>query len=198
MPRKFDEWTKAEMLQAVREKLTEKRYLHTLGVVEAAVQLADRYGADSKKAEIAAIFHDYAKFRDESEMAKIIKENEQISSGLLDYHKELWHAPVGAYLVQKEIGIVDEEILNAIRFHTTGRPNMSTLEKVVCLADYIEPGRQFPGVEEVRELAKSSLDQALAISLLNTICYLEKQGQTVYPLTVDAYRFLAQGDAAGK
>lgn len=193
MSKKFEEWTKEEMLQAVQQQMPEKRYIHTLGVVQAAVQLAERYGADPQKAEIAAIFHDYAKFRDEEEMARIIREQSTIPNDLLDYHRELWHAPAGAILVQQEIGIRDEEILAAISFHTTGRPGMSLLEKVVCLADYIEPGRQFSGVEEVRLLAQTDLNRALAQALGNTIHYLEGKGQPVYPLTKEAYEALIQG-----
>jgi predicted HD superfamily hydrolase involved in NAD metabolism len=176
-----------EMLEAVKKQITEHRYQHTLGVVETSIQLAERYGADPKKAEIAAIFHDYAKFRDPDEMAEIIRATPTIADDLLEYHRELWHAPVGAYLVQQEAGITDEEILDAIRYHTTGRAGMSILEKVVCLADYIEPGRHFPGVDEVRHLAQKDLNKALAQSLLNTIKFLEKKGQKVYPLTKAAY-----------
>lgn len=181
-----------EMLTIVRKQLTKARYLHTLGVVDTALWLAEQYGADREKAETAAIFHDYAKYRPKDEMAKIIQENEEIPKDLLDYHHELWHAPVGAYLVKLEVGIGDEEILDAIRYHTTGRVDMTLLEKVVYLADYIEPGRKFPGVDEVRELAKTNLDRAVCQALENTIHFLERKGQPVYPLTRLAYRALKQ------
>jgi predicted HD superfamily hydrolase involved in NAD metabolism len=181
---------KQQMLDVVKQQITPHRYQHTLGVVETSILLARRYGADPLKAEIAAIFHDYAKFRDLDEMIQIIQSVESIPNDLLNYDKELYHAPVGAFLVQSEVGIEDKEVLDAIRFHTTGRPNMSLLEKVVCLADYIEPGRHFPGVEEVRELAQKDLNQALARSLHNTILFLEKRTQVVYPLTREAYKFL--------
>ncbi|WP_025027620.1 bis(5'-nucleosyl)-tetraphosphatase (symmetrical) YqeK [Caldalkalibacillus mannanilyticus] len=176
-----------EMLGIVREQITAHRYQHTLGVMECAIQLAKIYGADVQKAEVAAIFHDYAKFRDIQEMEEIIRNVPSIPLDLLEYDKELYHAPVGAYLVEHEVGIKDPEILDAIAYHTTGRPQMSVLEKVVCLADYIEPGRHFPGVDEVRELAMLDLDQALAKSLENTMRFLEKKGQVIYPLTRGAY-----------
>lgn len=181
---------KEKMLQIVKKQLTEQRYQHTLGVVQTAVQLAKRYGADQKKAEVAAIFHDYAKFRKVEEMAEIIRMSFDIPKDLLEYDKELWHAPVGAYLIKHEVGITDEEVLDAIRFHTTGRVGMSRLEKVVCLADYIEPGRHFLGVEDVRKTAEQDLNQALAQSLYNTILFLEKKKQKVYPLTKAAYEDL--------
>src|SRR5690554_954363 len=99
-----------EALQIVRGQLTEKRYEHTLGVLETAVMLAKLYGADEKKAELAAIFHDYAKYRPREEMEKIIRE-EKMSADLLQFHMELWHAPVGAFLVEKEAGIADRDVL---------------------------------------------------------------------------------------
>jgi predicted HD superfamily hydrolase involved in NAD metabolism len=169
-------------LSLVKAQLTEHRYQHTLGVVESALDLAERYGVDLYKAEMAAIFHDYAKFRPKDEMREII-ETQNLDERLLQYNTELWHAPVGAYLVEKEAGMEDEGILNAIRFHTSGRPGMTLLEKVIYLADYIEPGRHFPGVDEVREQAKHNLDQALISSIRNTIGFLMKKNQAVFPDT---------------
>ena len=107
--------------------------------------------------------------------------NSNMDEELLEYNSELWHAPVGAYLVEKEAGIKDAEILDAIRYHTSGRPNMTILEKVIYLADYIEPGRNFPGVEEVREMAEKDLDQALIQSIQNTIIFLMKKNQENFP-----------------
>ena len=172
-------------LEIVKEHLTEHRYIHTCGVMETSIELAKRYGADEKKAELAAIFHDYAKFRDKEEMQTIIVE-EKLSQDLLLYNSELWHAPVGALLVEREVGIQDEDILNAIRYHTSGKEEMTILDKVIYLADYIEPNRQFPGVEEVRELAKESLDQGLLKALQNTMTFLMKKNQAIYP---DTFRF---------
>jgi len=178
-----------EALEIVKKQLTEHRYQHTLGVMETAISLAKRYGADEKKAELAAIFHDYAKFRPKEEMKRIILE-QNMPNDLFAYNTELWHAPVGAYLVQTEAGIHDEEILNAIRYHTSGRSDMTLLEKIVYVADYIEPGRIFPGVEEVRELAQHDLDEALIQALKNTIQFLLKKNQPIYLATIDTYNAL--------
>ncbi|WP_026584560.1 bis(5'-nucleosyl)-tetraphosphatase (symmetrical) YqeK [Bacillus sp. J33] len=178
-----------QALAIVKEQLTEHRYVHTIGVMETALKLAEMYGADTKKAEMAAIFHDYAKFRPKEEMKEIIL-REGMPSELLDYNSELWHAPVGAYLAEKEAGITDSEVLNAIRYHTSGRTGMTLLEKVIYLADYIEPGRHFPGVDEVRELAVSSLDKALIKSVQNTIIFLMKKDQPVFPATFHTYNDL--------
>lgn len=178
-----------QALEIVKQQLTDKRYIHTVGVMETAIELANRYGCSEKQAEIAAIFHDYAKFRPKEEMKAIIIE-QNMPQDLLQFHHELWHAPVGAYLVHKEVGINDIEILDAIRYHTSGRAKMSTLEKIIYLADYIEPGRSFPGVEEVRELAKKSLDDALLQAFRNTISFLMSKNQPIYPDTFHAYNDL--------
>ncbi|WLR49913.1 bis(5'-nucleosyl)-tetraphosphatase (symmetrical) YqeK [Bacillus tianshenii] len=176
-------------LEIVKEQLTEHRYQHTLGVVETAIQLAKKYSADEKKAELAAIFHDYAKFRHKDEMKRIVQE-QNMPQNLLEHGAELLHAPVGEFLVRTEVGIEDREVLQAIRYHTTGHPHMTTLDKVVFLADYIEPGRQFPGVEEVRELAKESLDAAVLKALHNTMHFLLKKQQMIYPDTFETYNSL--------
>ena len=178
-----------EALQLVKAQITEKRYVHTLGVAETAVLLAERFGADVKKAELAAIFHDYAKFRPKKEMKQIIIE-QNMSKDLLDFHSELWHAPVGAYLVEQEAGITDREILDAIKYHTTGRIGMTLLEKIVYLADYIEPGRSFPGVDEVREIAKKSLELAMIGAVRNSIVFLINKKQAIYPDTFHTYNDL--------
>lgn len=178
-----------EALRLVKKQLTEHRYEHTLGVMETAIDLAERFGADPQKAELAAIFHDYAKFRPKEEMRKIILEQE-MPVDLLQHNSELWHAPVGAYLVKTEAGLTDNETLQAIRFHTSGRPGMTQLEKVIYLADYIEPGRRFPGVDEVRKLAETDLHSALIQSVKNTIQFLMNRNQPVYPDTFKTYNDL--------
>ncbi len=178
-----------QALKLVKKHLTEHRYLHTVGVMETAVILAEQYGVNAKKAELAGIFHDYAKFRPKEEMKEIIV-NQGMRKDLLDYNMELWHAPVGAYLVEQEAGITDKEVLDAIRYHTSGRPGMKKLEKIIYLADYIEPGRHFPGVEEVRELAKIHLDKAVIKAIQNTIVFLLKKNQTIYPETIFTYNDL--------
>jgi predicted HD superfamily hydrolase involved in NAD metabolism len=180
-----------EALERVRAELTDHRYQHTIGVMETAILLAKDNGADIKKAEIAAIFHDYAKFRSKDEMRKIIIE-QNFDQTLLLHNEELWHAPVGAYLVEKEVGINDAEIIDAIRFHTSGRPNMSILEKIIYVADYIEPGRHFPGVEEVRELARINLDEAMIKAIQNTIVFLMKKKQPIFPATFLTYNDLVK------
>lgn len=178
-----------EALKLVKEQLTDHRYQHTLGVMETAIALAKQYGGNEQKAELAAIFHDYAKFRPKAEMKKIITD-QGFPQDLLEFNSELWHAPAGAHLVEKEAGISDREVLEAIRYHTSGRPGMTLLDKIIYLADYIEPGRHFPGVEEVRDMAKENLDKALIKAIQNTIMFLLKKNQTIYPDTFYTYNDL--------
>lgn len=180
---------KAKALSIVKEQITEKRYIHTIGVMETAEKLANVYDVDRKKVQLAAAFHDYAKFRSIKEMQKIVIE-ENLDQRLLIYGNELLHAPVGAFLVKNEVGIVDEDVLNGIRYHTTGRPKMTPIEKIVFISDYIEPNRKFPGVEEVREIAFTNLDEALIIAISNTISFLMKKKQPVFPDTLETYNSL--------
>ncbi|MFB4164854.1 bis(5'-nucleosyl)-tetraphosphatase (symmetrical) YqeK [Alteribacillus sp. JSM 102045] len=182
---------KKKALDLVKAHLTEHRYIHTLGVTEKAVELAYKIGVNVKKAETAAIFHDYAKFRPKEEMRDIIRE-QGWDENFIHYGDELLHAPAGSYLVNKEIGIEDEEILSAIFWHTTGKENMTELEKVLFLADYIEPNRIFPGVDEVREAAGKNVDRAIVMALRNTICFLMKKNQRVFPKTLYAYNNMVQ------
>ncbi len=185
----MDFMNREKALQIIKDKMTEHRYIHTLGVMETAISLAERYDGDPEKAEIAAIFHDYAKFRPKDEMKQIIIE-QNMSKELLSHHMELWHAPVGAYLVRTEVGIEDEEVLNAIKYHTSGRTQMTLLEKIIYLADYIEPNRHFSGVEEVREMAQNNLDDAVKQAMKNTIQFLMKKNQPIFPDTFHAYNDL--------
>lgn len=180
------------LLEKVKAQMTAHRFTHTLGVADTAVSMSERYGEDKERAYLAGILHDYCKFWEKDRMKQIIMQEDSIPSDILDYDKELWHAPVGAHVVQQELQIQDAAVLNAIRYHTSGRPGMSQLEKILWLADYIEPGRHFPGVEEVREMAKQDLNKALVKAMGNTIVFLVKQGKRIYPLTLETYNDLVK------
>lgn len=184
------EVTRDKALEYVRPALKTPRYEHTVRVTDKAVELADRFQADSEKAEIAAALHDYAKYKPKELMERWILRDRRLPKDLLDYHHELWHGPVGALMLEQELGIKDAAILSAISSHTTGKKHMSVLDKVVFLADYIEPGRNFPGVNEVREIAKTNLDDACSLALKNTIVFLVGKERTVYPDTFHAYNDL--------
>ncbi|SHE77172.1 putative HD superfamily hydrolase of NAD metabolism [Seinonella peptonophila] len=174
-----------DLLQATKEELFPARYEHTLRVMETAIQLAKQInGLETEKVAVAAVLHDFCKCWPTIKLSQWI-EHELNNLDLLLYDKELWHAPVGAEVVRSRFGVEDEDILNAIRFHTTGRPNMSILEKVIFIADVVEPGRSFPGVDELRSLANSNLNQAILTSLNHTIRFLLDKGKKIYPLTLE-------------
>lgn len=174
-----------QLIDSVRAQMPERRWLHVVGVMETAVILANRFGEDPVKAELAAILHDVAKYWATDRMERIIRE-QGLPSVLLEYDKELWHAPVGAWVAEHEYGITDAEVLNAIRYHTSGRKGMTKLDKVVCLADYMEPGRDFPGVDTIRELSEHDLDKALLAGFDSTISFLLQKKRRIFPLTIEA------------
>jgi len=177
------EWTRKQLIEAVQSQMPVSRWQHTQGVMTTAVQLANRYGANPYKADIAAILHDVAKYWPSDKMERIIRED-NAASELLKYNKQLWHAPVGAYVAQRDYGIEDEEILDAIRYHTSGREKMTLLDKVVYLADFIEPGRHFSGIEHVRKLAEKNLTAALIAAFNSTIRFLLDRNSEIFPLTI--------------
>ncbi|MBU9722532.1 MULTISPECIES: bis(5'-nucleosyl)-tetraphosphatase (symmetrical) YqeK [Bacillaceae] len=177
-----------EAFDAVRRSLKKRRFEHTERVVEEGEKLANRFNVNVEKVRLAAILHDYAKYRPVEEMRNTII-NAGLEERLLDFGDEILHAFVGAYYLEHELKVADRDVLSAVKYHTTGRANMTGIEKVVFLADYIEPGRNFPGIEEVREIAKLDLDQACFMALKNTIGFLVKKGQPVYPETFEAYNY---------
>ncbi|RAR43959.1 bis(5'-nucleosyl)-tetraphosphatase (symmetrical) YqeK [Paenibacillus sp. MDMC362] len=177
------EYSRDELIQAVSSQMPAKRWEHTKGVMETAVILAGRFGADPVKAELAAILHDVAKYWPVQKLHQMMVEH-ALSEELLRYDKQLWHAEVGAFVAEHEYGVTDTDVLNAIRYHTSGRVGMTLLDKVVCLADYMEPGRDFPGVNNIRELANHSLEDALAAGFDSTIGHLLSRRQIIFPLTV--------------
>ncbi|MBD1372873.1 bis(5'-nucleosyl)-tetraphosphatase (symmetrical) YqeK [Hazenella sp. IB182357] len=174
--------------QATKNELPTSRWEHTLRVLDTAIDLIQDRQIDLLSIQVAAVLHDFCKFWPDEELKKWISKYE-LPRELLHYHKEIWHAPVGAEVARIKWGITDEAILNAIRYHTTGRPEMTEIEKIIFVADYIEPGRKFPDVEEVRKTAETHLDGAVAQSLRNTISFLESRNQMVYPLTLQAYGY---------
>lgn len=176
-------YSREQLIEAVSSQMPEKRWLHTKGVMETAVKLAQQYGANPEKADLAAILHDVAKYWPVLQLKDVLVDN-KLNDELLQHDKQLWHAEVGAFVAERDYGITDQEVLDAIRYHTSGRVQMTLLDKVVCLADYMEPGRDFPGVNNIRELANHSLEEALAAGFDSTISFLVSRKQIIYPLTV--------------
>ncbi len=158
----------------IEKNFSEKRKIHTEGVRITAMHLAKKYGADVKKAETAALFHDMFRSLSVDVLNYYVKHLELGEKYMNNCN--LAHGKIAAIIMEREFNIHDEDILNAVKYHTTGRANMSTLEKVVYIADAIEPNRDYPGVEELRVLAEEDLDKACLASLERTINFVRNQG----------------------
>lgn len=182
---------RTEAIEKVKPVLTKNRYEHTLRVTKEAIRLAKLYNVSEEEAELAAILHDFAKNFPAQKLKQRITDS-SLPKDLLHYDVELWHGPVAAILLEDELGVDDGNIINAVRYHTTGRANMSDLELVVYLADYIEPGRDFPGLKEVREIANKDLLYACWMVSRNTIQFLMQKKIMIYPDTFYAYNDLTK------
>lgn len=172
------------------QRLSPERLTHTRGVVGAARELAERSGADPEKAAIAAILHDTAKNLGPAELLSLVATAGIIVNIVQQQAPDLLHGPAAAVLAGRELGIADEAVLQAIARHTTGAPGMTLLDKILYLADYIEPGRSFPGVAELRELARTDLDRAVLLAMDGTLHYVIERGAFIDPLTVEARNWL--------
>ncbi|HFI0082512.1 TPA: bis(5'-nucleosyl)-tetraphosphatase (symmetrical) YqeK [Streptococcus suis] len=174
------------LLEKIRVAMKPARFQHVLGVEQAALALADRYGCDPKKASLAALLHDYAKEVEDQVFLDLIAKYD-LDRDLLNWDNNIWHGVVGAYKIAEDFGLKDEEIFQAIQRHTVGAGQMTLLDKVLYVADYIEPNRDFPGVDEARCIARESLDKAVAYETAQTITYLAKKGIPIYPKTLETY-----------
>ena len=173
----------------VKSRLSEKRYKHTINVKKMAVKLAKRWGADPEKAAMAAILHDSAKELPKSELLQIFADNAIIAENAPARPSPVWHGIAAAILAQTQWGVSDPEILSAIRCHTTGKPDMSKLDKIIYLADMTSAERDWPGVEELRALQMENLDRALCDALKRSIDFVEEKGGTLDPESVAAYEY---------
>ena len=163
-------------------KLSKKRFIHTLGVVESAIYLAKKYGANVEEAHMAALLHDCAKELPLLEMQDLVADL-SCDADIL-YNGALLHGVAGMVLANTRYGITNREVLEAIRVHTTGKIGMSKLDKIVFLADYIEPNRNFPGVNDIRVAAEKSLDAGVLCGFDMTLRHLIDSEDTIYPLTI--------------
>lgn len=167
-----------------------KRFAHTLGVEFTAAALAMKYQADVTDAQISGLLHDCAKCLTDEKRVSICEKHRIPMTDIERRNPFLLHAKVGEYLAREKYGITNPDILNAIRFHTTGRENMSLLERIVFVADYIEPGRrQAPNLTEIRQLAFTDLDAAMLKILEDTLSYLKATGSELDPMTEITYEY---------
>lgn len=170
----------------LKKRLTVDRFEHVLRVAEYAKELAVKHNVAVHDAEQAALLHDIAKCMDKKTLRYLLEEGHG-DLRLLDFHHELWHGPVGAMIAEEEFGVTDAHVLNAIRYHTTGRANMSTLEKLIFVADLVEPWRRFPGAEKIRQIANESIDAAMEASICHSIAYLISKRVAIYPDSFECY-----------
>lgn len=177
--------TYAEMDEKLKSTLKPDRYAHSKGVEKVATELAESLGADVEKARFAGLLHDLAKNMDIQKALGIISGLE-VDEGIME-NPGLWHGPVGAALLKEEYGVEDEEIYNAVFYHTVGRKNMSLLEKIIYVADLIEPGRDayLDWSAPCREMAKKDIDEALVMITEKSINSLFKRKMTIHPSTLD-------------
>lgn len=179
-----------DMKKQLQKDLKPARYAHTLGVMETAQELAERFGCDPEKAKIAGLLHDCAKgFSDEKKL-KICSDRGIMITQAEQANPSLLHARCGAIRAREKYHVEDEEILHAILVHTTGCPGMNLLDKIVYIADYIEPNRnQAPDLPVVRKLAREDLDRTICQISEDTICYLEETGAAIDETTVKVYNY---------
>jgi len=179
-----------QIMRKLKNNLDDDRFNHSLGVMKTAVDLAKHYKVDAKKAEIAGLLHDCAKCMDTVSQLKIAENFGILQDDVVKRERALLHGPVGAIVAKRDYGITDHEILNAINIHTTGDVNMSMLEKIIYLSDLIEPGRCFPGVDELRVKAFENINEALVDAFNLTIRYVLEKGSLLHPRTVLARNYI--------
>lgn len=179
------------IMKRLEAQLSRKRYFHSIGVMYTCASLAMRYDIDIKSAEIAGLLHDCAKGLSKEELIEEAEKNLDNITELEKSNPDLLHAKVGKYLAKKEYGIEDKEILNAIFYHTTGKPEMTMLEKIVFVSDYIEPHRieDIPHINEIRKMAFCDIDKCIVMICDNSLGYLKMKNAIIDELTQETYNF---------
>ena len=184
--------TEQKARRLAKKRLSAKRYQHTLNVRRMAVKLAKRWGADPEKAALAALLHDTAKELPREEMLQILNDNAIMAENAQNRPSPVWHGICAAILAQTQWGVEDEEVLSAIRCHTTGKPGMSLLDEIVFLADMTSAERDYPEVDYLRKLEKKDIHQAMREALEMNLLWLEESGKPVDEETRAALEDLRQ------
>lgn len=178
--------TREQLLDKLHAALSDGRFAHVQRVEKVAMKMAQRFDVDVEAASIAGLCHDYAKQRPDKDFIAVIKAK-KLDPELLHYGNAIWHGVVGAEMVKDELGVQSEDILDAIRQHTVGGTYMTKLAQIIYMADYIEPARDFAGVDHARKLCKHNLGAAVAYQTKHTLEYLIDNNQPVYPQTLTTY-----------
>ncbi len=184
-----------EITKYLENTLSQSRFSHTLGVAETARNLAQKWGADEDAAYLAGLVHDCAKEIDKNEAIGLLEERGYTVDEVEKKALGLLHAPLGAFLARERFGITNEEILDSIKFHTTGRVGMTLLDKIIYVADFIEPGRKYKESQLVRETAEVDIDAAVLQEANIIIKYTIDKGRLLHANTVAARNsFLGCGE----
>lgn len=179
-----------KIYEKLKHYIGEKRFEHSLRVAKTAEKMAGKFGVDPKKAFMSGLVHDCAKYNEESYIKKF--NIDRAAYPVSSIKDPVLHAFLGAEVAKKVYNIYDEDILNAIKYHTTGREAMSDLEKIIFIADAIEPGREFEGIENIREVAYNNLDDALLLLLDSNIVFLINKKALINPLSFEARNYLIE------
>ena len=179
-----------ELREKLEKKLSPKRFEHSLGVEYTAACMAMCYDVDIEKAAVAGLLHDCAKYLSTEKKIKLCREN-QLSISEYEYaNPELLHGKLGAFYAKKKYGVEDPEILSAITYHTTGKEDMTTLEKIIYIADFMEANRkEIKNMGLIRKMAFTNLDACLCQIMKNTIHYLEVKNAVIDDITLSAYEY---------
>lgn len=179
-----------ELKSLLKERLTEKRYLHSLAVADEAARLAEILKADVQKMYVAGLLHDICKNETAEQQLQLFS---QFGIMLTDIEKaspSVWHAYSGALYIKNVLGVDDEDIISSVRYHTTGKADMTLSEKIIYIADLTEANRDYPDVDVVRALLKDDIDKAIIYVLKYTLKKLSADNKPIHPNTLDAYNFL--------
>lgn len=183
----------SEFLDILKGKLTPQRLYHSICVAEQAKHLAEKFGADAEKAYTAGLIHDIMRYEPPEDMLKLIDEDGKYK--LTELERKITvtlHAVAGEVYLRTKLGVTDEEILSAVRYHTTGKEKMTLLEKIIYVADLTSEDRDYPDVNEVRETAEQSLEKATLRGLSFTIESNAHKNKPIHIDTVKAYNYLAE------
>lgn len=179
-------------IDIIKEKLDDKRFQHSLGVAKTARELAVKYGVDPELAYLAGILHDYGKNVSVENLIKIAERNKLITDEVERTNPFLLHGPVGAYLIEKELGIKDREVLEAIRYHTTGKPNLDKLGLIIYITDLIEPNRKLVGLDTIRQFTAQDLYKGVLEGINYTLIYLVQGNQPIHGLSIETRNWLLE------
>ncbi len=184
-----------EIKKYIKQQVSDELYQHILGTAETAAELAEKQGINRSKAYTAGLLHDIAREKDKKDLLAVLNGSGWEVDDVEKQLGELLHAPASAVLAENELGIKDREILEAVRWHTVGGPEMSVLARIIFLADMIEPGRDFPGVKELRKKTKHNFKTALIAACDSSLKYNINQRKVIHPGTLLLRNSLLKGES---